>query len=450
MNEQDSCSEVNATQLLNQLERILESDPLIDEVGFIHPSQFVTLNEETGHSEPSSNSSVLQSADDVSKSRGSDVDASYQVTKMLWSKDHKLGISTHVLLPLYKAAKHAFMDAIRRYKMLNGPYETMIESSPCTLSSCHNSVESEVMKHSRALLLLSSDFGTAWHSRKKIMSQMRPLSFFMDELHLSALVLSYSPKCENAWSHRRWVIKSIAGKCSTLEEIVGKESELVEKITETSKMNYRAWNHRTWLVSYMSTEQVLHELTKSRNWAGLHVADSSCFHYRRRLMLRILEDSSHKEENGTIRYNFEIHQLWKEELNWDEILIKRYIGREALWLHRRFLSLILIKRLSTDQTGTTMNNDLGMFLDNELHLLGSCSIIPDSNFEDYQAQALYSTIYMLWLVKQIPELQGLEVQKKLRPDKVKVQLNEACPDRSFLWDYLVGFMEASDPCARES
>lgn len=26
--------------------------------------------------------------------------------------------------------------------------------------------------------------------------------------------------------------------------------------------------------------QVLHELNKSRDWAGLHVADNSCFHYR--------------------------------------------------------------------------------------------------------------------------------------------------------------------------
>ena len=50
---------------------------------------------------------------------------------------------------------------------------------------------------------------------------------------------------------------------------------------QRSKMNYRAWNHRCWLVSYMTREQVLHELKKSRNWAGLHVADNCCFHYRR-------------------------------------------------------------------------------------------------------------------------------------------------------------------------
>lgn len=169
-----------------------------DEVGFIHPSQFVTLNEETGHFGPSSYSCVLQSADDVSRSKGSDVDASYQVTTMLWSKDHKLGISTHVLLPLYMVAKHAFMDAIRRYKTLNSPYdETRIECSPCTFSSCRNSVESEVMKHSRALLLLSCDFGTAWHSRFcPFLHSWFWATYFL--MFLQIMVVKHSPKC--LWS----------------------------------------------------------------------------------------------------------------------------------------------------------------------------------------------------------------------------------------------------------
>ncbi|KAM4112975.1 hypothetical protein ACJW30_05G182200 [Castanea mollissima] len=33
---------------------------------------------------------------------------------------------------------------------------------------------------------------------------------------------------------RRWVIKSITGKCSALQVVLGKESELVEKIAEIS------------------------------------------------------------------------------------------------------------------------------------------------------------------------------------------------------------------------
>nr|GEZ48103.1 protein prenyltransferase alpha subunit repeat-containing protein 1 isoform X2 [Tanacetum cinerariifolium] len=45
-------------------------------------------------------------------------------------------------------------------------------------------------------------------------------------------------------------------------------------------MNYRAWNHRCWLVSYVPKTKVIDELVNHRDWDGLHVADNSCFHYR--------------------------------------------------------------------------------------------------------------------------------------------------------------------------
>ncbi|KAM0992373.1 hypothetical protein ACFX13_010800 [Malus domestica] len=57
-------SEADTVDLLNQFKRILESDPQIDEVGFLHPSQFSKLNKEAGHSSPSSDdSTVLRSVD---------------------------------------------------------------------------------------------------------------------------------------------------------------------------------------------------------------------------------------------------------------------------------------------------------------------------------------------------------------------------------------------------
>lgn len=206
--------EEKGVDLLNQLEHILESDPLIDEVGFIHPSQFFILNEEAGGVLPSSNHHLLQSEDGISS---------------FWNRDHKLGISIDILLPLYRAAKNAFMAAIAQYKAHGNP-SVKEEKSGDENISCH--LESEVMKHSRALLLLSSDFGTAWNSRKLVLSKKQDLSMFMDEFLLSALVLSYSPKSEQAWSHRRWVIKMIAGNYTYLQEVLGKESELVEKIAE--------------------------------------------------------------------------------------------------------------------------------------------------------------------------------------------------------------------------
>ncbi|GLT57815.1 hypothetical protein SLA2020_307620 [Shorea laevis] len=318
---ENTCTEEKAMDLLNQLEFILESDPLIDEVGFIHPSQFVTLSEET-------DSSHTLSEHGNSKHETFDVNALQQKNTNFWNRDHKLGISTQVLLPLFGAAKEAFGAAIRQYKTftsLSGRLEG--QNISCCSSPCV-SLESEVMKHSRSLLLLSCDFGTAWNSRKLIVSKKKQFSMFIDELLLSELVLLYSPKSEQAWTHRRWVIKMVAGKCSTLEDIIAKESELVEKIAERSKMNYRAWNHRCWLVSYMTRAQMLHELKKSRVWAGLHVADNSCFHYRRRLMVGIVENCHKQEKENSC--NIDDYQILEEELDWNELLIKRYIGREGV------------------------------------------------------------------------------------------------------------------------
>ncbi|XVF57111.1 hypothetical protein PTKIN_Ptkin06aG0177500 [Pterospermum kingtungense] len=425
MNE-NSWDENRAMDLLNQFEAILESDPLIDEVGFIHPSQFVTLSNECGESGDSSEDGAFGPKN----------------TKF-WNRDHKLGISTEVLLPLCKAAKSAFMDALKQYKNLCSFSDNNHEDENIMFGSLSClSFESEVMKHGRAVLLLSCDFGTAWNSRKLVVSKKQQLSMLMDELLLSALVLSYSPKSEQAWSHRRWVIKMIAGKHSNLQDIMAKESELVEKIAERSKMNYRAWNHRCWLVSYMTREQMLHELKKSRDWAGLHVADNSCFHYRRRLILGISENSCCKQEGENSSYDVENYQIVKEELDLNEVLIKRYIGREALWLHRRFLSLCMIRHLTTmhdischPEQKTSMDNEINIFLDNESCLLNYCSTIQDTEFEDFKAQAMYSAVYFLWLITQIPQFREIDLQVKLRTENLKTILHEACPERSFLWGF---------------
>ncbi|KAM7532186.1 hypothetical protein LguiB_035596 [Lonicera macranthoides] len=337
MSAKESSCEPRPSDLLSQLEHILESDPLIDEVGLIHPSQFLALSAEAG------TPFLPESADGRAESEVSECNPSDTV---FWIRDHKLGISTQALLPLYNAAKYAFMAA---YQMLNNVYLNKDDVGDETLSSCSSSVtyliESEVMKHSRALLMLSCDFGAAWNSR-------------------------------------RWVIKMIAGKCSNVQEIVEKESQLVKNLAEVTAI----------LIAF-STE-VLHELNKSRDWAGLHVADNSCFHYRSRLMLRMLEDSFHKQDPIVCPgYDAELHKVWKEELDWDEILVKRYIGREALWLHRRFLSLYWIKHFATDLYA------IDMFVDSEIQLFRSNSSIPHYNFEDHCAQAIFSATYILWLTK---------------------------------------------------
>ncbi|XP_010475870.1 PREDICTED: uncharacterized protein LOC104755221 [Camelina sativa] len=414
---QGPCSEEDCFGLLKQFEHVLESDPLIDEVGFIHPSQFTLLDKEAGFSNVH-----LQPNDETSSK--------------FWNQDHKLGISTDILVQLCKDAKRVFLLALEEYKCHgNACNEPQIKSISSTL-------ESEVMTHSQAVLLLSSDFGTAWNARKLILSKTDQLYAFTEELRLSGLVLSNSPKSESTWSHRRWIIKMISRRFSTPQEIITKESELVESVGERSKMNYRAWYHRCWLVSYMEVEQVIQELNKSKRWAGLHVADSSCFHYRRRLMLKILDSLYVKGSNAYDKT--QAHKIWKEELDWNKGLVERYVGREALWLHRRFLSLNWIMHFTSKHLDVSpetaesiiMNEEIAIFINNEIHLLESSMTIPDTKFEDYQAQALHAVAYILWLTKKMPELRRM-LEEKLGTEKVKCLLSTIGEDRPSLLHHLV-------------
>ncbi|KZV47397.1 protein prenyltransferase alpha subunit repeat-containing protein 1 [Dorcoceras hygrometricum] len=381
---------VDSSHLLSQLEDILDSNPCIDELGFIHPSQFAALHEETDGS-PLPKPSHSCNAD-----------------TFFWSNEHKLGISTLALTSLYGAAKDAFMDSFRRYKMLldsRGQSNESIDVSTWNLpQSDLDIVESEVMRHSRALVLLSCDFGTAWNSR-------------------------------------RWVIKMIADTCENLQEIVERESVLVKTIAENSKMNYRAWNHHCWMVSYMSHAQVILELRNSREWTALHVADNSCLHYRTRLLLRMVENL--KINQGPDAFSgAEFHQMWKEELHWVELLIRRYIGREGLGPH--FYSLFFYERSSvlsiekfefgmgSSENNNSENEELFTFINAELKLLNHCTIVPDNVFEDYETQAVHSATYFMWLAKQMPMPFAIELRNSHLYGTLETLLKKT--GKSFLLD----------------
>lgn len=72
---------------------------------------------------------------------------------------------------------------------------------------------------------------------------------------------------------------------------------------------------------------------------------------------------------------------------------------QALWLHRRFLSSCWIKHFCRNSSSCITNSiDIERFLENEVDFCFSCSVIPDNEFEDYQAQSTYSATYIMWLV----------------------------------------------------
>ncbi|KAL3653821.1 hypothetical protein CASFOL_003502 [Castilleja foliolosa] len=413
----EATATTDSAHILSHFEDILDSDPHIDEVGFIHPMQFTALAE---------------SSFSVSKTQLED--GGYD--SMFWHNEHKLGISTLVLVPLYRAARDAFMDAHKRYILFS---ESQVQKDGLLDFGI---VESEVMKHSRALVLLSCDFGTAWNSRKLIVSKKKLLPMFMDELTLSALVLSYSPKSERAWSHKRWVIKMLAGKCDNLPEIVGRESELVKRLAESSKMNYRAWNHRCWC--YLSCRAL-------ETGLGFTLLIILAFITELKNIFKCMIESlrQNKDPNGLSGEEF--HQTWKDELDWVGTLIRRYVGREALWLHRRFLSLVWVKQhlpVDDDQSSRISgyscctSYDVSVFMKDEFMLLQSCMNFPDDDdgFGDYLAQATLAATYITWLAKQMPKSFGAEFRKSSQyENRLKLLLNDA--GKSRLWNSMVASFE---------
>lgn len=117
------------------------------------------LKEESDISSNLSDEAIHQSADRVVISE----ESSKQDNLYFWNRDHKLGISTHVLLPLYRAAKHAFMTTFKQYRMCDNQSDKDGMCLPA-FSSCDH-LESILMRHSKSLLLLSCDFLTAWNCR---------------------------------------------------------------------------------------------------------------------------------------------------------------------------------------------------------------------------------------------------------------------------------------------
>ncbi|KAI0491737.1 hypothetical protein KFK09_025997 [Dendrobium nobile] len=215
--------------LLEQFELILDHHKLIDEVGFIHPSQFAELNEDSGVSW-SPPSSIWQILDESHESDSTGLMCLRNEKSVFWYGNHKLAISIQVVPVLYNAARLAHMEARRSYeRLINVPKR---RSSLNATNFEAQFPETDIMKHSRSLLILSPECGSVWNSRKLVLSREPNLALLIDELNLSMLVLSYSPKSEQAWSHRRWVIKKIAEKFLDLYDIIGKESEFVKKIAE--------------------------------------------------------------------------------------------------------------------------------------------------------------------------------------------------------------------------
>ncbi|XP_022880902.1 uncharacterized protein LOC111398197 [Olea europaea var. sylvestris] len=89
--------------------------------------------------------------------------------------------------------------------------------------------------------------------------------------------------------------------------------------------------------------------------------------------------------------------------------------------------------------------DNSKFVDNELKLYEACTIIPDNDFEDYQAQATYSATYIIWLekaVQRMPVSFGVELQNIAEDGKLRDYWRNYAQERAFFGTLRVDISEA--------
>ncbi|EFJ05296.1 hypothetical protein SELMODRAFT_431671 [Selaginella moellendorffii] len=311
------------TRLLADLGRLLDSDPEIDELGFLLPSQLAQL-----HDLPADTVEISFAAADTDPNAGegskSPCDGAgageYCEASWFWLRDHKLGIAVNALRPLYTEAQAVF-SALRA------------EEKQCGRQENGFSKEESLLKVTRALLIVNSDYSTAWNTRKRVLGKSSfSQSGMISELRLSSLVLTYAPKSEEAWAHRRWALNKIFSSTSSQSDgIIDSESKHVDAIVERSPMNYRAWRHRCWLISFMKFPRIELEL-KSRD--SYRCTDNCFFHYRRSMLQHLIW----RQHEFYLSWR-ELASMWKEELKGNAESIKDMsFGNEALWIHRRFLA----------------------------------------------------------------------------------------------------------------
>lgn len=231
-------------------------------------------------------------------------------------------------------------------------------------------------------LLLNPEVTTLWNMRKELINFGKLDPNF--ELHFTAVLATFKPKCANIYSFRKWLLQKMMTGSPNDTALLESEVKMCEDAVHHYSNNYHAWTQRTWCLSQSMPVLLDREWADSLCWVACHVSDYSGFHYRQKLISFILDyiqSSSYSKERielvlfsvneateSFIRCikNFELStqtiplslKIFIHELCLDSDLIWNYIGHETLWCHRRYI-FHEIKKILFE--GNQLNRPWGYF-----------------------------------------------------------------------------------------
>ncbi|KAI9979452.1 hypothetical protein PInf_023187 [Phytophthora infestans] len=287
----------NGELLLTRLSGLFQQDPLIDEVGLLFGIESSDLTTETA----------------------------------FFLEDHKLGVAFAAGIPLFQAARTQF-HPLNALLQQEAPEITQFEFSER---------RAQLLHCTRAILLISADFYTAWNTRKSFVS--RGWLDAQDEVQFTNLVFTLHPKSIDTWAYRRSLAIRLCESLSEeeLHNFYEQQIEVCSRLAEQKPRNYHAWSFRHWIVSRLPLGLARKELEDMEIWCRTHVTDHSGWNHRQHTLNELLK--KYRRDSGEVDAS---HKVLLAEYKFVSDIMASYPSHEALWCHRRYVIQYLLNGVS--------------------------------------------------------------------------------------------------------
>lgn len=361
----------------------------------------------------------------------------YQHQKPIILQGHKLGLAFWCLAQLYQSSFQLFQQAIEQ-----------------------NNWE-QIMKCSRALLIINGDCFSAWNTRRKVLLLSTTIKMIEDEFKFTSMIATKHPKSSELWFHRRWLLHQLVklnnnNNVLLSGEMVKKEMQFCTRMSVLYPRNYYAWTYRKIAMEQFVCQQqqqqqqqqqlmkqvLEEELHEMNQFMRKNISDYSCMHFIQYLLqqlLLLLFKQSNSNNSG--KYLL-IHQLF-----WNQIFLYYYPGHEALWCHRRWLFMNFITTTTTTNNNNNNSNDndnndeyekikkeleedckdeiidslpIPITLQSEIQMINQ--IVNDREMANYEQQYKYALAYLLWIIDNDVTSKNVDNNNKMK------ELKKQCID----------------------
>lgn len=151
--------------------------------------------------------------------------------------------------------------------------------------NCSSITKEEIDINTKCILLINPNFASAWSRRKEITT-----SDLKSELEFNRLVLTKHFKCEQAYIHRRWLIRKILYSSAIFPTVLASQeiNLVIEFLSPKAKSNYYCWSYLTWFLdiifkngaNFLIISNLIDQNERLETLLYKNPSDNCVFHFR--------------------------------------------------------------------------------------------------------------------------------------------------------------------------